>query len=408
MLQRLALHRDSPLLIVLLGALTAVGPFTTDTYLPSMPSIRDHFAVDMASVQLTLSMALLGGAVGQLFYGPLSDRFGRRPLLIGGLTIYVLASTACLFAGSIEHLIAARFFQVFGSISAPVLARAMVRDLHERDAAARMLALIGIVNGLGPIMAPTVGGILLATFGWRASFVFVTCYGAVLVLLVTAVLGESMPATDTQALRPSRLAQTFLQLVRSRTFIGYMLINCFLFGGLGAYLAGVSFVVLRVLEVPTHLFGAVFGAIMAGNITGYILSGRIVRRLGPEDSLHFGVTGIAIAGIVLAAFAWAGIHHVLTLVGPMMVYIFCFAQAGPQAIAGALTPFPRSAGTASSLMGFFQSLTSAIVGMGVALAFDGTPKALASFVCLMAIATLLVYRLIVRRIPEDERRHVHV
>ncbi len=402
------LHRDSRLLIVLLGALTAVGPFTTDTYLPSMPSIRDHFAVDMASVQLTLSMALLGGAVGQLFYGPLSDRFGRRPLLIGGLSIYVIASTACLFAGSIEHLITARFFQVFGSISAPVLARAMVRDLHEREAAARMLALIGIVNGLGPILAPTVGGILLATFGWRASFVFVACYGAVLVLLVTTALGESMPKTDEQALHPRRLAQTFLQLVRSRTFVGYMLINCFLFGGLGAYLAGVSFVVLRVLEVPTHLFGAVFGAIMAGNITGYILSGRIVRRFGHENTLHSGVTGIAIAGVVLAGFAWAGIHHVVTLVGPMMIYMFCFALAGPQAIAGALTPFPRSAGTASSLMGFFQSLTSAVVGMGVALAFDGTPKALASFVSLMALATLLAYRLVVRRIPEEERRHVHL
>ena len=402
------LHRDSRLLIVLLGALTAVGPFTTDTYLPAMPSIRDHFAVDMASIQLTLSMALLGGAIGQLFYGPLSDRFGRRPLLLGGLCIYVVASFACLFATSIESLIAARFFQVFGSIAAPVLARAMVRDLHEREAAARMLALMGIVNGVGPILAPIIGGVLLAEFGWRASFVFITAYGIVLVVLVSKYLGESVRTKDEAALRPSRLAETFIQLMRNRTFLGYMLINCFLFGGLGAYLAGVSFVVIRVLEVPAVYFGIVFGTIMAGNIAGYIVSGRIVRRLGLDGALRFGVAGVALAGTVLAAFAWAGLHHVATLVVPMMLYMFCFAQAGPQAVAGALTPFPRAAGTASSLLGFFQSLTSAVVGMGVALAFDGTPKALASFVCLMGVASLVAYLVLIRRIPDAELRQVHV
>jgi DHA1 family bicyclomycin/chloramphenicol resistance-like MFS transporter len=401
------LHRDSRQLVVLLGALTAVGPFTTDTYLPAMPSIRDAFGVDMAAVQLTLSMALLGGAIGQLFHGPLSDRFGRRPVLVGGLCVYVVASAACMFAESIEYLIAARFFQVFGSISAPVLARAMVRDLHEREAAARMLALMGIVNGLGPILAPSIGGVLLSQFGWRASFVFVTCYGVVLAALVVAFLGESVQAKDPHALRPASLVRTFLQLIRSRTFVGYMLINCFLFGGLGAYLAGVSFVVLRVLEVPTQFFGLVFGAIMAGNITGYILSGRIVARLGLDGTLRCGVSGVGLAGLLLAGFAWLGVHHVATLVGPMMIYMFFFALAGPQAIAGALTPFPRSAGTASSLMGFFQSLTSAVVGMGVAISFDGTPRALASFVCVMGIGTLLAYVAIVRRIPADERRQVH-
>ena len=401
------LHRDSRLLVVLLGALTAVGPFTTDTYLPAMPSIREHFGVEMAAVQLTLSMALLGGAIGQLFHGPLSDRFGRRPVLIGGLCIYIAASAACMFAESIEYLIAARFFQVFGSISAPVLARAMVRDLHEREAAARMLALMGIVNGLGPILAPIIGGVLLAQFDWRASFVFVTCYGLVLAAMTIAFLGESVQTKDTYALRPASLARTFRQLIQSRTFVGYMLINCFLFGGLGAYLAGVSFVVLRVLAVPTHYFGLVFGAVMAGNITGYILSSRIVTRLGLDGTLQCGVAGVTLAGLLLAGFAWLGVHQVATLVGPMMLYMFFFALAGPQAIAGALTPFPRAAGTASSLMGFFQSLTGAAVGMGVALSFDGTPKALASFVCLMGIGTLLAYVGIVRRIPAEERRQVH-
>lgn len=400
------LARDSRLLILLLGALTAVGPFTTDTYLPSMPAIREFFGVDMASVQLTLSLAFLGGAVGQLFYGPLSDRFGRRPLLIGGLVLYVVASIGCIFAQSIEQLIAARFLQAFGSFAAPVLARAMVRDLHEREAAARMLSLMGMVLSIGPILAPIIGGVLQAQFGWRASFVFVTGFGLALLLAVSVGLGETLRPRDTGTLQPTRLIETFAHLLRNRVFVGYALVNCFLSGGLGAYLSGVSFVILEVLDVPTAYFGLVFGSVMIGNILGYTVSGQVVMRLGLDRTLQFGVTGIAVAGLLLAAFAFAGIVHVVTLVGPMMLYMFCFALSGPQAIAGALTPFPRAAGAASSLMGFFQSLSSAAVGMGVAIAFDGTPRALAGFVCLMGLLTLLAHVAIVRRISDAER-HSH-
>ncbi len=402
------LHRDSRLLVWLLGLLTAVGPFTTDTYLPSMPAIREHFAVDMAAVQLTLSLAFVGGAVGQLFYGPLSDRFGRRPLLIAGLAVYVAASAACMFAESIEQLIAARFLQVVGSICCPVLARAMVRDLHEREAAGRMLALMGMVLSIGPILAPIIGGVLQANFGWRASFVFVTAYGLALLVMVTLFLGESVHRTDDQALKPRRIAQTVAMLLRSRVFVGYMLINCALFGGLGAYLSGVAFVVIQVLSVPTEYFGAVFGAIALGALSGYTLSGKLSTRFGLDRTLEIGTFGVAISGAVLAVFAFAGFAHVATLVLPMMVFMCFFSISGPQAIAGALTPFPRVAGSASSLVGFFQSLTSATLGMGVALAFDGTPRALAGFVCLMGLATLAAYRLIIKQIPEAERRHVHV
>jgi DHA1 family bicyclomycin/chloramphenicol resistance-like MFS transporter len=398
------LHRDSRLLILLLGALTTVGPFTTDTYLPSMPAIRAHFGVDMASVQLTLSLAFLGGAVGQLFFGPLSDRFGRRPVLLVGLSIYVVASLGCLFAQTIDQLIVARFLQSFGSIAAPVLARAMVRDMHEREAAARVLSLMGIVLGLGPILAPIIGGLLQAHYGWHASFVFITVYGLALLAAVSVLLGETVRVKDPNAVRPVQLIETAALLLRSRVFVGYALINCSLFGGLGAYLSGISFVIVEVLGVRMEYFGLVFGTIMLGNISGYALAGRIVPRLGLDRTLEFGTRGVAIAGLILAGFAFAGIVHVATLVVPMMLYMGSLALSAPQAIAGALTPFPRSAGAASSLVGFFQSTTSALVGMGVAISFDGTPRALAGFVCLMGLCTFAAHRLIVRRIPEQERR----
>lgn len=202
-----------------------------------------------------------------------------------------------------------------------------------------------------------------------------TCYGVALVTFVSLFLGESIRSKDVDAIRPARLLQTFTHLLQSRTFVGYMLVNCALFGGLGAYLSGVSFVVIQVLAIPTEYFGFVFGTIMLGNIIGYTISGRIVMRLGLDRTLQYGVIGVATSGVLLAGFAWAGIAHVVTLIGPMMLYMCCFALSGPQAIAGALTPFPHAAGAASSLMGFFQSLTSASVGMGVAIAFDGTPRA---------------------------------
>jgi DHA1 family bicyclomycin/chloramphenicol resistance-like MFS transporter len=360
----------------------------------------------MASIQLTLSLAFLGGAIGQLFFGPLSDRFGRRPVLIGGLVLYVGASVGCLLAQTIDQLICARFLQAFGSIAAPVLARAMVRDLHEREAAARVLSLMGIVLGLGPILAPIIGGVLQAAFGWHASFVFITVYGLALLGFVCVFLGESIRARDPEAVRPLRLAQTAVQLLRSRVFLGYVLVNCCLFGGLGAYLSGISFVIVEVLGVPMPYFGVVFGAIMIGNISGYALSGRLVRRFGLDRMLEFATLGVALAGGALALFAFAGIVHPVTIVLPMMAYMCSLALGAPQAIAGALAPFPRSAGAASSLLGFFQSATSASVGMGVAILFDGTPRAMAGFVCLCGLLTFCAHRLVLRRIPEQERRRL--
>jgi MFS transporter, DHA1 family, multidrug resistance protein len=163
-------------------------------------------------------------------------------------------------------------------------------------------------------------------------------------------------------------------------------------------------VILQVLAVPTEYFGLVFGMVMIGNILGYIVSGQVVMRLGLDRTLQLGVVGVAIAGVLLAALAFGGVVHIAALVAPMALYMFCFALSAPQAIAGALTPFPRAAGAASSLMGFVQSVSTAAVGMGVAVSFDGTPRALAGFVCLMGVLTLAAHALFVRNIPGEERQ----
>jgi DHA1 family bicyclomycin/chloramphenicol resistance-like MFS transporter len=399
-------NRENPMLIALLGALTNLGSFTTDIYLPAMPMVREQFAIDMTTVQLTLSLAFFGGAIGQVFYGPLSDRFGRRPILLAALFVYTGASLGGLFVQTIDQLVVARILQAVGATAAPVLARAVVRDLHEREAAARTLSLMGIAVGLGSIIAPIIGGLLQARYGWRANFMFVAIYGFLLTALVGFFLGETRDKLIIQKLPAPRILDTLVSLVRSRVFVSYTLVNACLWGGFGAYIAGISFFVVEVLSIPVQFFGAVFGAIMLGNVCGYAIAGSVVPRLGLDRTLESGTRGVAVAGLALAGFAFSGFVHVAALVPPMMLYMFSLAISAPQATAGALNPFPHVAGAASSVIGCLQSLTIAAVGMVVALAFDGTPRALAGLVCLMGVLSFLAYRFIVKRIPEDERRLV--
>ena len=199
------LRRDSVALIPLLALLTAISPLSTDMFLPSLPSMIVVFHTDAAEVQLTLSVYLFGFAAAHLFYGPTADRFGRRPALLAGLALYVAASFACIFAPSIELLIAARFMQAIGASAGPVLGRTIVRDLHSREQAARMLSYVSMTMGLAPTIAPVIGGYLQTAFDWRATFVCLATLGVAIMLAVWSLLGETLASPDLQALQPRRM-----------------------------------------------------------------------------------------------------------------------------------------------------------------------------------------------------------
>jgi MFS transporter, DHA1 family, multidrug resistance protein len=390
------LTASSPALTILLGALTALGPLAMDIYLVSVPSMAEAFGATVSQVQLTLSVYMVGFAAGQLVYGPITDGFGRRPALLGGLVIYVAASIVAAMALTIEVLIAARFFQALGMCSGVVVSRAIVRDLFERERAARLMSTMAMVMGVAPIVAPIIGSYLHVAFGWRSNFVFVTGYGIAALVVVYFHLGETSRHIDRGALTPRRILGTWRALITSRVFVGYALTAACTGGALFAFISGAPYVLLSVFGFPESTFGYLFGFVMLGNITGATLGRRLVMRYKIEGLLFRGVTLAVIAGGSMAVLAWAHVDHVAAVVVPMFLFMVAFALVLPQSMAGALTPFPHMAGNASALLGLFQFSFASLVGISVGDLFDGTQRPMAEVIGAMTVLAWLSFILIVR------------
>lgn len=399
--RRFMLRPDSTALTVLLAALAALGPLSNDIYLVSLPTMTEAFGASVDRVQLTLTVFMVGFAVGQFVYGPLSDRFGRRPTLLAGLALYVVASAVAAAAATIEILIVARFVQAIGMCSGPVVGRAVVRDLHARERAARILSYMAAITGLAPVLAPIVGSYLHVTFGWRANFVLVASYGAVVLAIVTLRFGETNARPDPTALNPLSIARNLGRLLSSRLYVGYALVVGCVGSGLFAFISGSPFVFLRVFGFEAKYFGYLFGFCMFGYLLGSALGGRLVLRFGIDGLLRAGVGLALVSGVSMAAMAWVPVHHPAAILVPMHVFMFAFALVLPQATAGALTPFPHIAGNASSLLGLFQYGFSAVVGTVVAAFFDGSQRPMATAIGVVAVAAAVAFVLLVRPRARD-------
>jgi DHA1 family bicyclomycin/chloramphenicol resistance-like MFS transporter len=386
-----------PAMTVLLGALIAIAPLAMDIYLASMPTMARALATTPDKVQLTLSVYMFGWGAAQLVAGPMSDRFGRRPLLLAGLAIFMLASAACALSRTIEMLIAARFMQAVGMATVAVVPRAVVRDLHSGDLAAKMLSAMGMVLGIAPIVAPVIGSHLHVWFGWQANFVFVTVYGALAFVFVAAAMPETLAKRDATALAPAAMLANFATLLRSRRYVGYLLVAAFTASGLFAFLAGSAFVFVSALGAGERGFGVLFAMVMLGNITGATIASRVVVRVGLDRLIAYGTTLMLVAGMALAVLAWANIEHPAAIVVPMFVFMLALMATMPQATAGALTPFPRIAGSASSMLSFFQFMLAATVAQIVGVAFDGTARPMATAIATAALLSFLAFRFFVRR-----------
>lgn len=371
-------------------------------YLPSLPSMEATFGVDAAAVQLTLSAFLAGFAVTQLIYGPLSDRYGRRPMLLLGIALFTLASIGCALAGSIEWLIVWRFLQALGACAGVVLGRAIARDLFEGAQAAKAFSMMAMTLGLTPAVAPILGGYLQNWLGWQANFVAMATAGLLLGLCVLLFLAESNSHRNPSATRIGPMLGNFAILIRHSRYRGYVLCVAFSYGGMFAFISGSSFTLSRVFGVGETVFGYCFAFIVFGYLAGGAVGAKLTTRLGVDRMLGLGALSCAGGGLLLAAlqsYAWANnlIWHWLTLIGPMMLYTFGLGLTMPQSQAGALQPFPKMAGSAASLMGFTQMTTGAIVGIFVGHALNETALPLSYTVAVMGVATLLSYLLIVRR-----------
>ena len=364
-------------LALLLTTLVALGPLSTDLYLPALPTLARVFASDAARVQLTLSLFLAGFACGQIFYGPLSDRFGRRPVMLGGLMLYCLGSLGCILAASIEMLIAARFAQALGACAGPVIGRAIVRDLWGALDSARIIAYMGSAMALAPLFGPTLGGFLTVLFGWQSNFVLLLLIAAVQLVAVTRMLKESNAQRDPTATHPRQMWTNFGRLLADRNYLGYLLTFSLSYSALFAFISASSFVLADRFRLTPQEYGLCFGLVVAGYLLGSLASGRLVRRLGSDQLLAAGTWIGAAAGASMAALEFSAEHSIGALLGPMF---FCTLATGlvmPNAIAGALAPYPTIAGSASALMGFVQMTLAALVGIAVGHSLAGGGAALA-------------------------------
>jgi DHA1 family bicyclomycin/chloramphenicol resistance-like MFS transporter len=382
---------------VLLGALIAAAPFAMDIYLASMPSMTRALGATAAEVQLTLSVYMYGWGIAQLFAGPLSDRYGRRPALLGSLVVFVGASVACALSRDVWMLIAARLVQAVSMASIAVVPRAVVRDLYSGNRAAHILSLMGVVLGFAPVVAPILGSHMHAWFGWRSNFVLVAVYGAVLWLFVRTALPETLARKDTRAMVPRVVVANFRRLLRSRLYVGYMLVAAFGFSGLFAFLAGSAFVFVSVMGESEQAFGLLFGAVMLGNITGSTIGSRLIRKVGIERMVRAGTALMLAAGLTLGALALLGTKHPAAVVAPMFVYMVSFMLTMPPATAGALTPFPEIAGSASSLLSFWQFVVASTAALLVGTTFDGTPRPMALTIAIAALGAFVSLRIAHRR-----------
>ena len=348
-------------LTLLLAMLTALGPLSMDMYLPSLPDIAHVLSAPVARTQLTISSYLIGFAAGQMIYGPLSDRYGRRPVLLAAVALYLASTLACAAAQSVDVLIAARALQGISGSGAIVLARAIVRDVYSGVQAARELSLMGSISATAPIVAPMIGGVLQAAFGWRANFICMSAGGLIALVVAARLLPETLrPANRAGSLSFFSMMRGYGAVARHRGFLIYLGIITTTYAGLFAWVSGASVVLQGVYGLSPVTFGFTFALGAAGYMLGAMIATRLVVRLGLDRTIGVGVVVIAAGGLALVLAVATGIPG-LWLVAAMALYLAGVGLAMPQAMAGALTPFPDRAGTAASLMGLVQQALAAII-----------------------------------------------
>jgi DHA1 family bicyclomycin/chloramphenicol resistance-like MFS transporter len=353
-------------LTLLLAALTGLGPLSTDMYVPSLPAIGHALHAPTAQVQLTISSYLVGFAVGQILYGPLSDRFGRRPVLLAALVLYAIGSVICATTQSIDALIAARPVQALGGAGAIVLARAVVRDLYSGARAGRELSLMGSIQAFAPIMAPMIGGVLQTVFGWRASFILLVIIAVLAGSATARLLPETLQKPTPGPFSLVAMGRLYRSVLEHGNFLAHLGIMTAMFVGLYAWVSGASIVIQGVYGLSPLAFGLTYAAGSLGYMLGTHIAARIVMRLGLDPVIGLGTAIMAVGGLAMAAVAALGLTSVVWLVLGMTIYLAGMGLAMPQTMAAALTPFPDRAGTASSLMGFtqqsFAAVAAALIG----------------------------------------------
>jgi len=385
------LRPDTFALTLLLASLTALGPMSTDMYVPSLPAIAQALHAPTEQVQLTFTSYLFGFAIGQIVYGPVADRFGRKPVLLAALCLYGFGSLLCATTRSIEALIAARSVQALGGAGAIVLARAVVRDLYSGVRAGRELSLMGSIQAFAPILAPVIGGVLQTAFGWRANFILLVAIAAVAGSVAARLLPETLAKPTPGAFSLAGMGRLYRSLLQHGSFRAHLGILAATFVGLYAWVSGASIVIQKIYGLSPLAFGLTYAVGSMGYMVGTNIAVRVVMRLGLNRMIGIGAAIMAAGGLAMAAVVALGLGSVIWLVLGMTIYLVGMGLAMPQTMASALTPFPDRAGTASSLLGFFQQSSAAIAAAAIGAFLGRSAWPVAGSVAAMGCLSLSIW-----------------
>lgn len=381
------------LLWIITGCLM-LQPLSTDLYLASLPHLGDYFSASPAAVQQTLSMFVIGFGTAQLVSGPLSDRYGRRPVLIGGLGIYIAASGACGLASSLPVLVAARFVQAAGCCTAVVVARAVIRDAYDPTEGARMIAKASTLLSFAPLLGPITGGYLQVAYGWRMAFAVLALFCVLLTLGTLRWFRETNVNPNPDALRIGGLLHSYLKIVGTMGFWAYALPGALSYASIFVFISGSSFVLIQVLGVPTEYYGYCFAFGVSGYLLGTIICRRMLGRIGMERALEIGTALSLAAGLLFFGSTASGWTYWLMVPIGQFLTMCAHGINFPCAQAGAVAPFPAQAGAAAGLLGFFTMIAALLAGTWVGTSHDGTLYPLATIslttnLCLFGAARLL-------------------
>lgn len=382
--------------ILILGALSAFGPLAIDFYLPAFPAMALAFGTDENHVQMTLAAYFLGLSIGQLAYGPVADRFGRRIPLLTGVGLFTAASVACAYAPNLEWLLGARFVQALGGCAGMVISRAVVSDKCDAVGSAKVFSQLMLVMGLAPILAPLLGGLLVNTTGWQSIFLALTGFSALAGLAVATGLPESLPAHIPRQPLSGALRQ-YGRLLADPVFLGHALTGGIAIAGMFAYIAGSPFIIIKLYGVPAEHFGWLFGTNAAGFILVAQVNARLLAKRGPAFLLARAVWVYLAAGATLLAVSSLHPAQLWPLLIPLFICIASLGCISPNAAACAMSGQGGRAGSASALLGCLQFSVAAGASALVGVLHDGSavPMAMVISLCgiLVVSAAMLTRRL---------------
>ncbi len=384
--------RSDWFVILLLGALSLITPFSVDMYLPAFARIAAEFRTTTSAISLSLSTYFIGFALGQVLYGPLLDRFGRKRPIYIGLSLYVVASFGCVHPDSLKILIVLRFLQAIGGCVAQVASVAMVRDFFPPDQSAKVFSLLFLIIGVSPLLAPTTGGLVLLWLGWQWIFVVLSCFALGTLLVIFFFLPEVHRPDPAISLMPRLIVRNFWRIFRQPQFCTYALSGAFSFAGLFAYVAGSPIIFMDGFRVSDRMFGVIFAILTMGFIGGSQFNVFLLRRLSSQRIFSAALTFQVFTGIVFITgtqLGWYGITASLIL---FSLFLSCIGLTYPNAAAIALAPFSRNVGSASALLGFIQMGTGALVSTGIGFFGASAVVALMSGTALLAVMVFALGR----------------